>query len=224
MANPNMTMVVCLVCGCGALTVSAGTVDVTTAAAHDDTYGMVVSVDGKNDRAYVEDHHPAGEKIYSVDFWFHPGDLVLAAKTAHVIFQGVGANPDGGSGDARIFEIELKMLSKNRLTIRAISYSDDQSRVRKVASGAIRIDEHGWNHVLLEWTAASTNNSPDGFTRLSLVGGSRAGGIVEIVGRVPDQRLAVDKVRMGAVVGVDATTFGSCHFDTFASYRTIQAQ
>jgi hypothetical protein len=48
--------------------------------------------------------------------------------------------------------------------------------------------------------------------------------MVEIVGRVPDQRLAVDKVRMGAITGVDATTSGSCSFDTFASYRTIASQ
>ncbi len=220
----NMTMVVCLVGGFAALTASAGTVDVTTTAAHDEMYGMVVSVAGKSDKAYVEDHHPAAEKIYSVDFWFNPRDMVLAAKSAHVIFQAVGANPDGGTGDVRIFEIELKMLAKNRMTIRAISYFDDQSRVRTVASGALRIDERGWNHVLLDWTAATSNSSPDGFTRLSLVGGSRSGQMTEIVGRVPDQRLAVDKVRMGAVTGVDATTNGSCSFDTFASYRTIASQ
>ncbi len=224
MTTRNMMMLVCLVCGWAAFPVLAGTVDVTTESAHDETYGMVVTVDGKNDKAYVEDHHPAGERTYSVDFWFHPGDMVLAPKTAHVIFQAVGAKPDGAAGDARILEIELKMLADNKMKIRAFSYFDDQSKIRKVATRAIRIDETGWNHLLLEWTGSTRNESPDGFTRLSIIGGLRSGQTVEIANRVPDQGLAIDKARMGVIRAVDATTFGSCHFDTFASYRTLAAQ
>jgi len=150
--------------------------------------------------------------------------MVFAAKAAHVVFQAAGAHPNGDPGDVRILEIELKAGAKNRLKVRAFSYFDDQSKVRKIASRSIRIDENGWNQLLLEWKSASDNGSPDGFTRLSLIGGSRAGKSVEISGRVLDQRHALDIARMGVIRGVDATTSGSCHFDTFESYRTLASQ
>ncbi len=60
--------------------------------------------------------------------------------------------------------------------------------------------------------------------RSGSVGGSSLGQMTEIGGRVPDQRLAVDKVSREAVTGVDATTYGRCSFDTFTSYRIIASQ
>jgi hypothetical protein len=196
-------------------------VDVTTYSAHDEVYGMIVSVDGKGDKGYVEDYHPDAEKTYRVSFWFHPGDMYLAAKSSHVIFQAVGSSLGDTGDDATVIEVELMQKKGKRLMLRAASYSDSPMKPKRYTTRSIRIDDSGWNHVLLEWRASTSDSSPNGFTRLSIIGGRRAGSAVEIADRVPDQLHAIDKARMGVVTGVDASTFGSCYFDTFESFRTL---
>ena len=201
---------------------TAGDIEVTTWAAHESTFGMVVAVSGKGDRAYVEDQHPAGETVYRTSFWFNPNAIAMARKTGHVIFQAVGAHPSGGSALVPVVEVELRWPAKgNRYQIRALSYSDDQTRGGKYVTTAIAIDARAWNLLQLEWRSATDNSALDGFTRLSVIEGPQAGKRVELDAKVPDQRHAIDRIRVGAVTSVDAATSGSCLFDTFESYRSL---
>jgi hypothetical protein len=221
-----MTRTVTCVCAIAigwAAGATAGDIEVTTWAAHESTFGMVVAVSGKGDRAYVEDQHPADETVYRTSFWFNPNAIAMARKTGHVIFQAVGAaHADGGSTLVPIIEIELIWPAQGtRYRIRALSYSDNQTRSGKYATAAIAIDARAWNLLQLEWRSATDNSAPDGFTRLSVIEGPQAGKKVELDAKVPDQRHAIDRIRLGAVTSVDAATSGSCLFDTFESYRSL---
>ena len=212
--------------GCGVLcflvgSAAAGDVVLTAAAAHDSLLGVEFTVEGKNDKSYIENLHPDGESTYRTSFWFDPSRLNLGDKTRCVIFEAVGPNPDGDSGEARVFDIRLSRNKKGQFKIQAYGYQEPGSRSKNVRTKTINIDSVGWNHITLEWRAASSNSSPDGLLRLSIDGGAMAGKSSEAVGTALNARLVIDKIRIGAVRGVDATTAGFFSIDTFESFRDL---
>ncbi len=219
-----IAIVVVLFSCCMIGSAGAGDVTLTGTAAHNSLMGVEFSIDGKNDKSYIEDIHPEAEATYRAGFWFNPSGLVLENKTGHIIFEGVGPKPAGAKGDTRVIHIQLWRNNSGVLKVKAYAHQTPGLGLKRVGTKMIKIDDQGWNHLTLEWRATSSNSSPNGLLRLSVDGGSRAGGTSEISGVALNEGLVIEKARIGAVRGVDATTSGSFAIDTFESFRSLTNQ
>jgi hypothetical protein len=219
------------------MALAQGSVTVNGVAAHSGDYGMMVTLTGQGDKAYVEESAAhQGEQVYRASFWFNPNrdrDPLsgnFPAGNAHVIFQALGDNPEG-PGNAPVAEIELRRYGGASMTVRvrAFCYYDNQNsgpipgRAKRLATPLMALQPDSWHQLQLEVKTSSSNftGEVDSVCRLSVIGGPAAPKFNEIVGAVKNQHHAINIVRLGAIFGVDDNTVGDFYFDDFESYRTL---
>lgn len=152
---------------------------------------------------YVTDDTPNAENRYRLRFYFDPNSITMSNGNAHYIFYGY----TGTSTD--VLRVEFRRSSS--------SYQ---------INAAIRNDKSTWtisnwftisdaSHYLeLDWrasTAAGANNGGltfwiDGVQKANLTG-------------VDNDTRRIDRIRLGAVSGLDSGTVGTYFFDAFESRR-----
>ncbi len=152
---------------------------------------------------YVTDDTPNAEARYRVRFYFDPNSIAMSNGNAHYIFYGY----TGTSTD--VLRIEFRRSSG--------SYQ---------IAAALRNDKSSWSssnwftisdvtHVLeLDWraaTAAGANNGNLTFWIDSVQMASLTG--------VDNDTRRIDRVRLGAISGLDSGTLGTYYFDAFESRR-----
>ena len=152
---------------------------------------------------YVTDDRPTSEARYRVRFYFDPNSITMSNGNAHYIFLGYA----GTSTD--VLRIEFRR-SSNTYQIQA----------------ALRNDKSNWSssswftlsdapHFLeLDWRASTAAGVNNGGLTFWIDGTQRA----DLTGVDNDTR-RIDRVRMGAVSGLDSGTSGAYYFDAFESRR-----
>jgi hypothetical protein len=152
---------------------------------------------------YVTDDIPNAEIRYRLRFYFDPNSITMASGNAHYIFYGY----TGTSTD--VLRIEFRR-SSGTYQLRA-ALRNDKSTWSSTNWFTISDAPH---FVELDWrsaTAAGANNGSltfwiDGVQQASLTG-------------VDNDTRRIDRVRMGAVSGLDSGTQGMYYFDAFESRR-----
>jgi serine protease len=180
-----------------------GDLSVSAAAALVGTRGMSILFDDTR-ALYVTDETPTAEARYRARFRFDPNGVVLPNALSHVIFYGYqGTN-----------------VVVTRLEFR--NYNGAYQ-----LRGSLRRDDNTWRasswytisdapHVVeLDWQAATAPGANNGSLTLWIDAAQKGP-----FGSIDNDTYRVDRIRLGAVGGLDVGTAGSYYFDAFKSTRS----
>jgi hypothetical protein len=183
-------------------TTDGGDLSATAAAALIGTYGLRGLLDD-NASLYLTDDTPAAEPRYRARFYFDPNSIGMANGNEHIIFQAYA-----GASTA-IARVDFRR-SGGAYQIRA-RVRNDGSGWANTAWVSVSDSAHA---VEVAWLAASGPGQNNG--QLTLwIDGNQAGP----VSAVDNDTRRVDRVRLGAVSGIDTGTRGAYYFDDFVSRR-----
>jgi len=185
-----------------ASTTDSGDLSVTTAAALIGTWGMQAVIDD-NKAIYVTDDRPSAEPRYRARFYFDPNSIAMVSGDTHFIFYGY-------SGASTIVLRVQFRFSNGNYQVRA-SLLNDGSTWTNTSWFTISDASH---FIELDWRAATAAGANDGGLTLWIDGTQQA----NLTGVDNDTR-RIDRVRLGAVAGIDTGTRGTYYFDAFESRR-----
>ncbi|MCC6454730.1 MAG: prolyl oligopeptidase family serine peptidase [Caldilineaceae bacterium] len=182
--------------------VDGGDLAASPAAALVGSYGLNAQIDDNNP-LYVDDNRPNGERRYRARFYFDPNAMAMAQANSLEIFRGYA-----GTWPA-VFEIQLRFYN-GRYQVRA-GILNDGTTWRHSVWFALSDAPHSLE---LDWQAATAPGANDGSLTFWLNDVQRS----QLTGIDNDTR-QVDRVRWGAIGGVDSGTRGTYFFDAFESRR-----
>ncbi len=185
-----------------ASTTDGGDLSVSAAAALNGNWGMQTLLDDTRP-LYVTDDRPNAERRYRARFYFDPNGLAMGNNKAHYLFYGY-------SGASKVvLRLELRRFS-NTYQLRT-ALLNDATTWSNTAWFIISDTPHV---VELDWQAATAARANNGSLTFWLDNSQRA----QITGIDSDTR-RIDRVRLGAVAGMDAGSLGAAYFDAFVSQR-----
>ena len=182
--------------------IDGGDLSVNTAAALVGSQGLRAVINNTTS-IYVTDDKPSAEPRYRARFYFDPNSITMASGNAHYIFYG----STGTSTD--VLRIEFRR-SSGLYQLQAALRNDKSTWT---VSSWFTISDAP--HFLeLDWrasTAAGANNGGltfwiDGVQQANLTG-------------VDNDTRRIDRIRLGAVSGLDSGTSGIYYFDAFESRK-----
>ena len=156
-----------------------------------------------NNFIYVTDDRPNAEPRYRVRFYFDPNSISMASGDTHFIFNGF----EGTS--TAVMRVDFRRYS-GTYQIRARLLDDSSNWINTTwftISDAPHVIE-------LDWRAATAVGANDGGLTLWIDGVQKAN-----LTAVDNDTLRIDRVRLGAVSGIDSGTRGTYYFDAFESRR-----
>jgi hypothetical protein len=182
---------------------SSADLSVTPSAALVGLQGMRVVINDSN-ALYVTDDTPNAESRYRARFYFDPNSITMASGDAHIIFSSLMGT------STNMFRVEFRQSSGTYQLRAKLLLDDGNTWVNSdwvTTSDAPHAIEFDWQAS----TAAGANNGSlavwiDGIQQAGLTG-------------VDNDTLRVDRVRLGAITALDATTSGTYYFDAFESRR-----
>ncbi|HLE53407.1 MAG TPA: hypothetical protein VI755_15180 [Anaerolineales bacterium] len=181
-----------------------GDLAVTSAAHLVGTKGMRALIDDNN-MLYVQDNTPNNEAIYDIHFHFDPNSIGMANMDIHTILNG----QDSQSTFVAALRVELR-YSVGSYQIRAGARNDNLTWTN---TSFFNISDAP-HQIEVEWDGGSAPGQNDGKLKLkidSVLRGNRTG--------IDNDTFRIDRVRLGAVAGIDNGTRGTYYFDQFESYR-----
>lgn len=185
-------------------TTDAGDLSAHAVAAQTGAYGLLATIDDNN-AIYVTDDSPNAEKRYRARFYFDPNSIVMQNNDTHYLFYGY-------SGTSTVVLRAQLRLSNGSYQLRAALRNDASSWA---SSPWFSISDAS-HYFELDWRAATTSGANNGSLTLWFDGTQMA----DLTGIDNDTR-RIDRVRLGAVAGIDSGTRGAYYFDQFASNRQI---
>ena len=179
-----------------------GNLSVETAATLVGTYGLQALVNDNNS-IYVTDDRPAAEPRYRARFYFDPNSITMKNGNAHYVFYGYSG------ASTVVLRVEFRW-SNSRYQLRAALLNDSTSWT---SSGWSTITDAP-HAIELDWQASIAAGANNGGLTLWIDGEPQA----SLAGIDNDTR-RIDRVRLGAVAGIDSGTRGTEYFDAFESRR-----
>jgi hypothetical protein len=179
-----------------------GDLSVTTSAALVGANGLKAAINN-NTAIYVTDDMPNAETRYRARFYFDPNSITMRSSNAHYIFYGYRGT------STVVLRIELR-ISGGAYQLRA-GLLNDGTTWSNTSWTTISDAPH---FVELDWRAATAAGANNGSLTFWTDGTQRA----NLTGIDNDTR-RIDRVRLGAVAGVDSGTRGTYYFDAFESRR-----
>ena len=185
-----------------ASTTDLGDLDVSPSAALIGIQGMQAVIDDVN-TIYITEDSPNTEPRYRARFYFDPNSIIMGSTDAHFIFKGfMGTATD-------IFQVELRPSSgAYQLRVKVLN---DSSAFISTNWFTITDVPH---FIEVDWRASISAGANNGGVTLWIDGIQQ----VDLTG-VDNDTLRVDRVRLGALSGIDAGTNGTYYFDGFESRR-----
>ena len=180
----------------------AGDLSASASAALVGSQGLQAVVDDAN-TIYVTDDTPIAEPRYRVRFYFDPNSIAMASGDAHFIFKGfMGTGTD-------VLQVEFRNLS-GAYQIRGKILNDASAFV---VTNWFTISDAP-HAIELDWRASSGAGANNGGLMLWIDNVQKA----DLTG-VDNDTSRIDRVRLGALAGMDAGTNGTYFFDAFESRR-----
>jgi len=177
------------------LSVSAG-------AALAGSQGMQAVIDDAT-TIYVRDDAPNAEPRYRVRFYFDPNSIPMASGNTHYIFKGFMGTA------TEVLRMEFSK-SSGAYQLRA-SLLNDGSAWTYTSWFTISDAAH---FIEFDWRASTGAGANNGGLTLWIDGAQQT----DITGVDNDTR-RIDRVRLGALTGIDSATRGTYYFDAFESRR-----
>ena len=156
-----------------------------------------------NNSIYVTDDRPAAERRYRARFYFDPNSIPMVSGNAHFILKGFAGTA------TEILLMEFRQ-SAGAYQIRT-SLVNDASTWTHTNWFTISDASH---FIEFDWWAATAVGANNGGLTLWIDGAQQAN-----LTTVDNDTRLIDRVRLGALAGIDAGTRGSYYFDAFESRR-----
>ena len=156
---------------------------------------------------YVWDDSAALEPRYRARFYIDPNSILMGSSDIHTIFAGY---PSSGSTNP-VLRIQIRKVTGAQPYQVQVGIRRDNNTWVYSAWFGMTDAPHG---IEIDWRAASAPGSNDGRLTLWIDGSQKA----DLTGIDNDQQ-RVDRVRLGAVDGLDPGTRGTYCFDAFVSRR-----
>ena len=180
-----------------------GDLAVRSTAALEGSRGMRVLIDD-NTPIYVIDDSPTGENSYQAKFRFDPNSITMANGDYHTIFLGL----DQGTSVVAALRVEFRKVASG-YQLRAGARKDDLTW-KNTRWFAITDQSH---EVEVEWDASQSEGVDNGQLTFSIDSIQKAD-----ITSIDNDTFRIDRVRLGAVSGIDTTTRGVYFFDSFESF------
>ena len=181
-----------------------GDLSVSAAAALVGSSGLQAVIDD-NITIYVTDDTPNAELRYRVRFYFDPNSITMANGDSHYILYGYSGT------STTVVRIQFR-YSNGSYQLRAALRNDSSSWT---SSSWFTIGDAS-HFIEVDWHASTSSGANNGSLTLWIDGVQRA----NLTGVDNDTR-RIDRVRLGAVSGIDSGTRGAYYFDAFESRRQI---
>jgi hypothetical protein len=179
-----------------------GDLSVTAAAALVGTKGMQAVIDDAN-LIYVTDDHPNSEPRYRARFYFDPNSISMSSGDSYRIFVAYA-----GTSTA-VLRAEFRYYS-GAYQIQFLVLNDSGSWQ---STGWVTISD-AVHTIEFDWQAANAVGANNGSLSLWVDGAQKPG-----LSAIDNDTRRVDRVRLGAVYGIDAGTRGTYYLDDFVSQR-----
>ena len=180
----------------------SGDLSASLAAALSGSYGLQAVIDDNNP-IYVTDDTPNTEIRYLAHFYFDPNSITMANNDAHYIFSGYSG------ASTEVLRVEVRS-SKGSYQLRA-ELRNDRSGWKSSNWFTISDAPHS---IEVDWRAATASGANNGNLTLRIDAALRA-----TLSGVDNDTRRLDRVRLGAVTGIDTGTRGVLFFDGFESRR-----
>jgi len=180
----------------------SGDLSVKAAAAMQGGMGMQAVLDDTA-AIFLTDDTPNLETRYRVRFYFDPNSISMASGNAHFILVGYT-----GASTAVVRTEFQRSGSLYQLRVRTLTDSGSW------ASTAWFTISDAPHPVELDWRAATGAGANNGGVTLWIDGVQQAS-----LTNLDNDTRRIDRVRLGAVTGLDAGTLGTYYFDAFESRR-----
>jgi calcineurin-like phosphoesterase family protein len=183
-------------------TTDNGNLSVNAAAALVGSQGMQALINDNN-AISVTDDSPSAEPRYRARFYFDPNSVPMASGDTHFVFKGfMGTSME-------VLRVEFRQ-SSGTYQIRA-ALLNDSSAWTNTNWFTISDTSH---FIEFDWRAGTAAGANDGGLTLWIDGTQQ----VDLPGVDNDTR-RIDRVRLGALTGIDTGTRGTTYFDAFESRR-----
>jgi len=164
--------------------------------------GLQTLIDNDNP-IYVADDNPTAERHYRVRFYFDPNSIQMANNDSYAIFNGLtGTSTEvlrvGFIKSSGNYQLRGRLLNDNSTWLNTSWFTISDN----------------WHFIELDWKAATAIGANDGGLTLWIDGTQ----VADLTGVDNDTR-RIDRVRLGAVAGIDSGTRGTPYFDAFESRR-----
>jgi hypothetical protein len=182
--------------------VDGGDLRVLATAAMKGAWGMRARIDD-NRAIYVTDERPNAERRYRARFYFDPNSIRMVAGNSHYIFLGYSDT------STIVLRLEFRRMA-GVYTLRA-GIRKDNGTWTNTSLYTIADARH---YLEIDWRAATQPGANNGGLTFWIDGVLKA----NLTGIDNDTR-QVDRVRLGAMGGIDTGTRGVLYFDDFISRR-----
>jgi hypothetical protein len=179
-----------------------GALNASKSAALVGAYGLQAVINS-NTAIYVTDDLPNAERRYRARFYFDPNSITMASGNAHYIIYGYRGT------STVVLRVELR-TSSGAYQLRA-GLLNDSAVWTNTSWTTIGDAPH---FVELDWRAATARGANNGGLTLWIDGIQKANSTT-----VDNDTRRIDRVRLGAVSGIDSGTRGTEYFDAFESRR-----
>jgi hypothetical protein len=180
----------------------AGDLSTSASAALVGSQGLRAVIDDTT-AIYVTDDNPNAETRYRVRFYFDPNSITMASGDAHFIFKGfMGTGTD-------VLQVEFRN-SVGAYQIRGKVLNDSSAFV---VTNWVTISDAP-HFIEVDWVASTGAGANNGGLTLRIDGFQQAA-----VTGVDNDTSQIDRVRLGALAGMDVRTNGTYFFDAFESRR-----
>jgi len=180
-----------------------GDLGVSSAAALFGSQGLQAVIDDST-TIYVTDDRPTAEPRYRARFYFDPNSIPMTSGDAHYIFKGFLGTA------TEVLRVEFRQ-SSGIYQLRAALLLDGGTTWMSTNWFTISDAPH---FIELDWRAATVAGANDGGLTLWIDGIQQAD-----LNGIDNDTWRIDRVRLGALTGIDTGTRGTYYFDAFESRR-----
>jgi hypothetical protein len=152
---------------------------------------------------YVTDNRPDAETGYGVQFYFDPNTIRMSSGNSHALLHGYTGT------STLVLRLQFR-FSGGGYQLRA-GLRDDSGNWVNTAWAPASDSPHD---IELTWRASAGSTANNGGLTL-WIDGAQTGNLTGI----NNDTRRIDRVRLGAVSGIDTGTRGSYYFDAFESHR-----
>lgn len=210
-------VILCLLGG-ASLASAASSLDVNAAAAIDGNFGLAVTLDGTQTKAFVMDTTPDGEPIYRAQFKFRQNSWVIDPPQGFTTFRNtlfVGRQDLNPSTKITVMRATL---------IRTISFGyivrfgvrKDNSQWQFCGDATLPVATSQVRTIMVELAVASAPGANDGYCALY-----RNNNLMKSESNIDNDTIRIDRVQLGIMEGAINRGTGTGHIDSFESYRAV---
>ena len=183
-------------------TTDGGDLNAAASAAQFGSFGLRTVIDDNN-AIYVTDDSPNSETRYRARFYFDPNSIAMSSGDNYYLFYGYSGS------STTVLRIEFRR-SSGVYQLRS-SLNNDAGSWTSTSWFTI---SDAYHFIEIDWRASTSSGMNNGGLTFWIDGTQRA----DLTGMDNDTR-RIDRVRLGAVSGLNSGTRGTVYFDAFESRR-----